>query len=836
MNFKTTYILAAILAAILILLATAVFLGPEAPGGDVYLLPSTRAESTKVDADDIDKVIIERFKAGDGLASMTLNKGQGQWTIESPGPFRADDGQVRELVRQLFEARVDDRSDRAQSDSEWGLDQPSGKIVLSSESKGKTFTIDLGNTSPGTASAVVYAKSSDRKGSIAVLKSSLTGIYKTVKALRDPYLLASSSSDISRFEISLGGKNPLEVKKTAEHWRYVKPADWGEAEMGAFGAPDEKDKAPAGVNAVLTALSNIRVIHTDEMVTDFVADATTDLAKYGLDPAKDKILKLSIDKALVAKPTEAGKAGPASIVPVTLLVGVGKKEGDKYFATLDEDKKNIVRLSARDIDPLVKLTGDPQALRDKTLVKIVGKFDAFDIESPTGKLEFRRTADKPWQLWRTGSNIATELDTTTVETFLNQITQKDSVKDFVNGPIKDADLGLDKPQATISLWVNGIVPVEKKDDPKPDAKTDPKSDKKPSISEGNEKPKLVGTEPKLRLILGKSDGPLVVVRRTGAADALTAKIDTSLLTAALRGPVAYLDKNLPSFNPQAQDPSENVTRLKVVVGGKPSEIEREKADAPWKFVCPKERIGLAVSANTVRGILGTINNLRALAIVSEKASEVQLDKEFGLKTPTTQIVVTIGKDKDAKTWEFSFGKETVDKGGFYAKQSWRDMVFSIDKLTPQTLEAEIADTGLFAGTEIAKIETLKMVGWRAVTGNPFTLDLERKQGKWQAKTPPNFSIDTQKVDKFLADVSNLKVDKFISFGNQVKPDQNFDPVKGGMILEFTVSGEKGIQKLTLGKAEGDAFLAQASKISGAVITVKQAALAPALAKPAFFNP
>lgn len=164
--------------------------------------------------------------------------------------------------------------------------------------------------------------------------------------------------------------------------------------------------------------------HTDEMVTDFVADATTDLSKYGLDPVKDKVLKLSIDRALVAKATDAGKAGPAAIVPVTLLVGVGKKDADKYYASLDEDKKNIVRLPARDIDPLLKLVEDPQALRDKTLVKIVGKFDAFDIDSPTGKLEFRRTADKPWQLWRTGSTSSTELDTTIVETFLNQITQK----------------------------------------------------------------------------------------------------------------------------------------------------------------------------------------------------------------------------------------------------------------------------------------------------------------------------------------------------------------------------------------------------------------------------
>lgn len=833
MNFKTTYILAGILAAILILLGTAVFLGPENPGGDAYLLPSVRAASTKVDADDIDKIVIERAKPTDGLESVTLvkDKTSGLWMIEIPGPFRADDGQVRELVRQLFEARNDDRAERPRSDSEWGLETPSGKVVLSSESKGKSFTINLGNTSPGTTSAVVYMKSSDRQGAIAVLKSTVATLFKTPKSLRDPYLLASSSSDITRFEISEGKKTPIEVKKSAEQWRYAKPADWGDAEMGAFGAPDEKEKTPAGVNAVLTALSNIRVSHTDEKVTDYVADAATDLAKYGLDPAKDRILKLSIDRSVVAKAVGEEKAGPPTNVPVTLLVAVGKKDGEKYFAALDEAKKNIVRVPARDIDPLLKLLDDPGALRDKTLVKVVGKFDAFDIEGPSGKLEFRRTADKPWQLWRPGSGVATELDTTIVETFLNQITQKDSIKAFVNGPIKDADLGLDKPQATISLWVNGIVSSDKKEEPKAD-----KKEEKAPPKAVEEKPKLVSTGPKLRLILGKTEGPLVVVRRTGTPDPLVAKVDVSLATNALRSPVAYLDKNLPSFNPSAQDPAENVTRLKLVRGGKTVEIEREKADAPWKFISPKEQSGLAVSANTVRGLLGTINNLRALVIVSEKATDTQLDKDFGLKTPTTQIVVTTGKDKEAKTWEFAFGKETPEKTGFYAKQSWRDLVFAIDKLTPATLEAEIADTTLFAGTEIAKIETVRMVGWQAVTGSPFTLELQRAQGKWQAKTPANFAIDTAKVDKFLADVTNLRVDKFVSFATPAKPEQNFDPAKGGMSLEFTISGEKELRKLSIGKIEGDSQLAQASKIPGAIFTIKQAALAPALAKPAYFNP
>jgi hypothetical protein len=834
MNFKTTYILAGILAAILLLLGTAVFLGPENPGGDAYLLPTVRAASTKVDADDIDKIVIERTKSADGLESMTLvrDKVSGLWTIESPGPFRADDGQVRELVRQLFEARNDDRAERPRSDSEWGLDSPSGTVVVSSESKGKSFTINLGKTSPGTTSAVVYMKSSDRQGAIAVLKSTVATLFKTSKALRDPYLLASSSSDITKFEISEGKKTPIEVKKSGEQWRYAKPADWGDAEMGAFGAPEEKEKTPAGVNAVLTAISNIRVSHTDEKVTDYVADAATDLAKYGLDPSKDRILKLSIDRSVVAKSVGDDKAGATTNVPVTLLVAVGKKEGEKYFAALDEAKKNIVRVPARDIDPLLKLLDDPGALRDKTLVKVSGKFDAFDIEGPSGKLEFRRTADKPWQLWRPGSTAATELDTTIVETFLNQITQKDSIKSFINGPVKDQELGLDKPQATISLWVNGIVTADAK---KEEAKTE-KKDEKASPKPDSDKPQLVSTGPKLKLTIGKTEGPLVIVRRTGTPDTLVAKVDGSLATNALRGPVAYLDKNLPSFNPGAQDPSENVTRLKLVRAGKTVEIAREKADTPWKFISPAEQSGLAVSANTVRGLLGTINNLRALSIISEKATDAQLDKDFGLKAPTTQVVVTTGKDKEAKTWEFTFGKETPEKTGFFAKQSWRDLVFTIDKLTPATLEAELAETTLFAGTEIAKIETVRMVGWQAVTGSPFTLELQRVQGKWQSKSPANFAIDSAKVDKFLSDVTNLRVEKFVSFATPAKPEQNFDPAKGGMSLEFTSSGEKETRKLWLGKSEGDFQVAQASKIPGAIFTLRNASLAPALAKPAHFNP
>jgi hypothetical protein len=860
MNFKTTYFLAGLLLAILLLLTLAVYLGPETPGMEGYLLPSVRNSSTKVDSDDIDKVVIDRTKAADGLESLTLIKDAqtGLWSIEAPGPFKADNGLARELVRQLLEARNDDQADRARSDSEWGLDQPSGKVTLSSSKLDKTFEITLGNISPGKDTAVVYMKSSDRTGPIAVLKSTVSNLFKSVKALRDPYLLAPSSTDIARFELSDGKKPPLEIKKTTDTWRYAKPADWGDAEPGAFGVQEAPDKPPSGVNAVLATLSNVRVSFTDDKVNDYVADAATDLAKYGLDPAKDRVLKIAIDRTVTEKSADLGKPGPSKQVPVTLLVALGKKEGDKYFAALDEPQKNIVKISAKEIDPLVKLMDEPGILRERNLLKLGGgRIDAFDLVNASGKLEFRKAEGQSWKLYRAGSTTPTDLDQVAVDALLAPLTQKETIKSFVDGSPKDAELGLDKPQATMSIWLDGIAPPEKKE-PKPEEKKDDKKDekkdekkdgkkedkkeeKKEEAKPADEKPKLKGTEPKFRLIFGKTEGPLVVVRRTGAADALVARVGQNLLDLAKRGPIAYLDKTIPPFAVAASplggaDPTENVTRFKIVREGKTIEVEREKSDAPWKFVTPKEQAGLPVSGNTIRGLIGTLNNLRAVSIASEKAADAQLDKEFGLKTPSTLVVITTGKDKEAKTWEYSFGKEAPDKSGIYAKQGWRDFVYIIDKQVAPTLGAEIAETTLFSNTDVTKVETLKMTGWQAVTGSPFTLDLERKGGKWQAKTPANFAIDSAKVEKFVAELVNQRAEKFISFAGPLKPEQNFDPAKGGMKIEFTLSGDKEVRMLNLGKGEGASLLATSSKPAGAIFTLRKAPFDAVLAKPAYFNP
>jgi len=831
MNFKTTYFLAGLLAAILLLLTLAVFLGPEAPGTEGYLLPSLRAGSSKIDADDIDKVVIDRAKPADGLESVTLVKDAttGLWTIESPGPFKADDGLVRELVRQLFEARNDDSADRVRSEAEWGLDQPSGKVTLSSSTKEKSFEVTLGKVSAGTTSAVVYMKSSDRNGAIAVLKSTVSNLFKTTKALRDPYLLASSSTDIGRFELTDGKKAPLEIKKNNEGWRYAKPADWGDAEPGAFGVQETPDQIPGGVNGVLSNLSNIRVVYTDEKSNDYVADEATDLAKYGLDPAKDRVLKISILRNVTEKSTDLGKPGATREVPVTLLVGLGKKEGEKYFAALDGPKKNIVKIAAKEIEPLVKLLDNPGALREKTLVKTGGgRIDAFDVENAKGKLEFRRVDGQVWKLYRPGQNTPTELDQAAVDQLVSQFTQKDAVKSFVDGAPKDPEVGLDKPQATVSLWVDGISPSEKKDPKSEDKKVEPKATE--------DKPKLKGAEPKFRLLFGKTEGPLVVVRRTGGTDPLLAKVASNLLDLANRGSIAYLDKSIPSFAPGSPDPTENITRIKIVRAGKTVEVEREKNDAPWKFVAPKEQVGLTVSGNTLRGIVGTLNALRALSIASEKAAEPQLDKDFGLKTPSTQVTITTGKDKEAKTWDYSFGKESPDKLGVFAKQGWRDLVFVVDKMTPSILDTEIAETTLFPNVDIKKVETIKLTGWQPVTGSPFVLDLQRKDGKWQAKTPANFAIDNAKVEKFLVDLVNQRAEKFVTFAGPIKPEQNLDPAKGALKIEFNLSGDKETRMLTLGKAEGEFLLATSSKPAGAVFTVRKAVFDPVLAKPAFFNP
>jgi hypothetical protein len=104
----------------------------------------------------------------------------------------------------------------------------------------------------------------------------------------------------------------LELKRDKGIWSFVSPIAFGEAE------PTD----------VLTILSGLNITHVDEKNSDFVKDGETDLAKYNLDPAQADVLRIEVwhDQSQAAA-----------------VVGTSKKEGEKYFAAIDDPTSKTPR-------------------------------------------------------------------------------------------------------------------------------------------------------------------------------------------------------------------------------------------------------------------------------------------------------------------------------------------------------------------------------------------------------------------------------------------------------------------------------------------------------------
>lgn len=836
MNFKTTYILFGFLAGVFILLAFALFMDPGAVDSAAFIFPSMRSGKNTIQVDEVDRIEVDRKKPVAEKLVFELDPATKRWNMTAPRSTRTDKFAIQEIVRQLREAKPDTEADRPSNLAQWGLDDPSAIITLKKKDSEHTISLKVGNTSPGESSAVVYLLSSDNpKSPIAVKKSLIDGLFKPEVAFREKDLLSPSVSDIKSFKLEESGKKSVAVAMTGESkWRYAEPVSYGEADFDG-GENNDPLKVSGGVRGLLMNISNLKVEYKDEKNNDFVSDDAPDLAKYKLDVAKDKVLQLSIERIEEGNKTSS----PKLIIAVAEKVGETK---DKFYAMLDDGKKEIVRISVASIEPLLRLIADPEGLRDRTLVKAgaLDKPDAITLKNSYGNLEFQRIEPaKPWMLYRPGKDVPDAINEVSVTNLISVFGQKGQIKSFLDAPAKDSDLELDKPLAELSIYIDGIDKTPKKEEPQEEKKDEAKKDDK-AKDEKKEikkevKPSLKPGDPKVKVIFGKRENGLVVFKRIADKETTYGRVPETLLDKLKENPLAYLDTFVPKFS-ESMDLGENVTKLSISRAGKTFEVSRDKKEDPWKIVSPPEQAGKNADAGLVMNALGALNNLKANKLVAEKAPEGELTREYGLNPASIKAVVTLGKDKDAKTFEYGFGKESPDKTGIYARQAWRDFVFITDRFVTNALEAELQDLVVFPKLDPAKIESIKLTGWQSLLGSPFTIELERKDKSWIAKAPAEFKLDPVKAEVLAMALATLKAEKFVSFNAGVKPEQELDLAKGALQVEFKIQDEKESQKLLVGKMDGDkSYFATSGKFAD-VFLIPKNAFESMRVKPAYFSP
>lgn len=838
MNFKTTYTLFGILAVLLAVFVVALWREPAPPEASAYVLPSAHQKDTQLKAEDVDRVEIQRNRPEPETIVFQKDADGKTWRITAPAELRAEALTVNGLVREVLDARRESGVDAPPSLKEAGLEPPAGVVTVGKEG-GRKAELTFGDLSPGKENQNVYVTSSDNpKEVVPVRKAQLDDVFKKLNEFRDRTLLAAGDADIKGVKLSEGKKPPVALAKVDEgRWKYTEPA-YGAADMEGEtvpgGAPGEK--APSGVRPLLNELSGLRVDTPQDFVADNVEDK--DLGKYHLDPAKDAVLRVEVDKS------QGAAADKKSDAKAALLVGVGKAEGGKYNARL-EGEKSVVKVEASKVDPLRKLLDSPDALRDRNLVHF-DNFktpDAIDVKNSAGSFEFLREPGKPWELYRGDS--ASKADDKAVQSLIAELTRKNVARAF---PTSDAGLGLDKPTAVVSLWVDGLAkdekPEEKKDEPTEEKKDDKKGDKKDGKKEEPKpaRPKVKDPQkPTVRLSFGNVENNLVAVKRESGGETALLKVPAGVLDRVKDGPLAYLDPTLPKFS--EGDPTKDATKLVLVRDGVTTELVKDpKASSPeaaWKIEKPADLAGRTADAAAVDRILRTLNALRTTKLVSEKAEPEVVDREFGLKTPSLKATVTVTKDGKPASYEYDFGKE-VDKVRVYARQGVRpNLVFEAEKADLTPLGKDLQDPTVFR-FDPAKAKGVKLTGWKDVAGTPVTLDFERKDAtSWAAKSPAGYNVSSEKVNRLVSELSSLRAVKFA--GKATPKEREADalsPDKGGLAIAVTVEGQKEPFALTVGNADADktAYFATANRTGEALFTVRKDFFEKPKEKPAYFNP
>ncbi len=187
MNFKTTYVLFGILGVVLLVFAWVLWVGPTNVEQTAFVLPSMHKEGSPLDPKDITRVEIERSSPSAEKFVFVRDAGGDPWRIVEPRDYAANSSAIDNLVRQVYNARLEEKSDVVNNPKQYGLETPVEVVTLIKEAEPRReVKLNVGEASPGKDKAVIYVTSSDRSEVMAVRKNDLDSVKKTAGRIPQP--------------------------------------------------------------------------------------------------------------------------------------------------------------------------------------------------------------------------------------------------------------------------------------------------------------------------------------------------------------------------------------------------------------------------------------------------------------------------------------------------------------------------------------------------------------------------------------------------------------------------------------------------------------------------
>ena len=403
--------------------------------------------SADVDAFEMD--------VGKGLLSARKESGD-KWRLVAPVSDRGNRTKVEALRDKLLDQQLDEFDHEPVDQAKQGLDQPTMRLVLSSQKSGKRQELVVGKVVEGHP-GMVFARRADLPFLYRLKQKTLEDLAAAPNDLRDTYLESFSADKLAEIEARSPAGPELVLARDGESWRMTKPKE---------AAADKS--AVEDVGAKLSGLE----------IKAYVEDAPKDLARYGLDKPelsvtlklkgepppeekkdekKDKDEKKSDkDKKAEEKKEEKklpelkalgelgfGKVCPAGTVP-------GAEAGARFRFAKRAADGCVFAVPAEAVD---KLLSGPLAFRDRTVLKIANKDKAVRLAVARGELKY--LAEKKADKWMLTSPVGEEADSGAAGRLIERLADLSAEKvlaDGLKGPAL-AEYGLAPPAAAVDLTV-----------------------------------------------------------------------------------------------------------------------------------------------------------------------------------------------------------------------------------------------------------------------------------------------------------------------------------------------------------------------------------------------
>lgn len=153
----------------------------------------------------------------------TVKKGEGgHWSITAPKPMKADDAAVASITAAVSNLSADRIVDEHATDlPSYGL-EPALVTLTFTDSSGKATVLKFGDDTPTGSDA--YAMTDGNPRLYTVFTATKTTFNKTWKDLREKHLLSFNTDKLSRVELDVPGKPPIEFGRSGPmDWQILKP-------------------------------------------------------------------------------------------------------------------------------------------------------------------------------------------------------------------------------------------------------------------------------------------------------------------------------------------------------------------------------------------------------------------------------------------------------------------------------------------------------------------------------------------------------------------------------------------------------------------------------------